>query len=75
VLCITSSTPLRDAENNSLQGSIDQVMVSKTMTKFAYRVTHSEDIPRIVSKAVRTALAGPPGEFKENTKKIKERAP
>ncbi|KAL3480015.1 thiamine pyrophosphate enzyme, N-terminal TPP binding domain-containing protein [Aspergillus californicus] len=61
ILCITSSPPLRDAENNSLQGIIDQVVVSRPLTKFAHRVTNPEDAPRIVSLAVRTALAGAPG--------------
>ncbi|KAL4879768.1 thiamine pyrophosphate enzyme, N-terminal TPP binding domain-containing protein [Aspergillus karnatakaensis] len=61
ILCITSSVPLRDAENNSLQGALDQVVVSKPVTKFTYRVTNAEDAPRIVSFAVRTALAGAPG--------------
>ncbi|KAJ0414980.1 thiamine pyrophosphate enzyme, N-terminal TPP binding domain-containing protein [Aspergillus carlsbadensis] len=61
ILCITSSPPLRDAENNSLQGIIDQVVASRPLTKFAHRVTNAEDAPRIVSLAVRTALAGAPG--------------
>ncbi|KAL5334451.1 thiamine pyrophosphate enzyme, N-terminal TPP binding domain-containing protein [Aspergillus crustosus] len=61
ILVITSSVPLRDAENNSLQGALDQVVVAKPVTKFAHRVTHAEDAPRIVSFAVRTALAGAPG--------------
>ncbi|KAL4870676.1 hypothetical protein BDV12DRAFT_207410 [Aspergillus spectabilis] len=61
ILCITSSVPLRDAENNSLQGALDQVVVSRPVTKFAYRVMNAEDAPRIVSFAVRTALAGAPG--------------
>ncbi|KMU73665.1 hypothetical protein CISG_03715 [Coccidioides immitis RMSCC 3703] len=54
IFCITSSAPLRDAENNSLQGSIDQVVVAKPLTKFAHRITHAEDIPRLVSHAFRT---------------------
>ncbi|KAL2816115.1 thiamine pyrophosphate enzyme, N-terminal TPP binding domain-containing protein [Aspergillus granulosus] len=61
ILCITSSPPLRDAENNSLQGIIDQVVASRPLTKFSHRVTNAEDAPRIVSLAVRTALAGAPG--------------
>ncbi|KGQ00800.1 hypothetical protein PAAG_12528 [Paracoccidioides lutzii Pb01] len=43
ILCITSSPPLRDAENNSLQGVIDQIVVSKPLTKFACRMTNPED--------------------------------
>ncbi|KAL4899122.1 hypothetical protein BDW74DRAFT_171697 [Aspergillus multicolor] len=61
ILVITSSPPLRDSENNSLQGIIDQVVVSRPLTKFAHRVTNPEDAPRLVSLAVRTALAGAPG--------------
>ncbi|RDW59343.1 thiamine pyrophosphate-binding protein [Aspergillus mulundensis] len=60
ILVITSSPPLRDSENNSLQGIIDQVVVSRPLTKFAHRVTNPEDAPRLVSLAVRTALAGAP---------------
>ncbi|KAL3437758.1 thiamine pyrophosphate enzyme, N-terminal TPP binding domain-containing protein [Aspergillus tetrazonus] len=61
ILVITSSPPLRDSENNSLQGIIDQVVASRTLTKFAHRVTNPEDAPRLVSLAVRTATAGAPG--------------
>ncbi|KAL3459251.1 thiamine pyrophosphate enzyme, N-terminal TPP binding domain-containing protein [Aspergillus heterothallicus] len=61
IICITSSPPLRDAENNSLQGIIDQVVASRPLTKFSHRVTNAEDAPRIVSLAVRTALSGAPG--------------
>ncbi|KAL4929563.1 thiamine pyrophosphate-binding protein [Aspergillus undulatus] len=61
ILVITSSPPLRDAENNSLQGIIDQVVVARPLTKFAMRVTCPEDAPRLVSLAARSALAGTPG--------------
>ncbi|KAL4963238.1 thiamine pyrophosphate-binding protein [Aspergillus stella-maris] len=61
ILVITSSPPLRDAENNSLQGIIDQVVVARPLTKFAMRVTCPEDAPRLVGLAVRTALTGAPG--------------
>ncbi|KAL4767656.1 thiamine pyrophosphate enzyme, N-terminal TPP binding domain-containing protein [Aspergillus nidulans var. acristatus] len=61
ILVITSSPPLRDSENNSLQGMIDQVVASRTLTKFAHRVTSPEVAPRLVSLAVRTATAGAPG--------------
>jgi thiamine pyrophosphate-dependent acetolactate synthase large subunit-like protein len=62
ILCITSSPPLRDTENNSLQGSIDQVLAAQPITKFAHRVITAEECPRIVSHALRVAQAGPPGE-------------
>ncbi|KAL4937594.1 hypothetical protein BDV06DRAFT_232471 [Aspergillus oleicola] len=61
ILVITSSVPLRDAENNSLQGIIDQVVVARPLTKFAMRVTSAEDAPRLVALAVRQALSGAPG--------------
>lgn len=52
---------MRDVENNSLQGIIDQVVVSRPMTKFAYRMTNPEDTPRIVKYAVGMALNWAPG--------------
>ncbi|EOD51813.1 putative short-chain dehydrogenase reductase sdr protein [Neofusicoccum parvum UCRNP2] len=61
ILCITSSVPLRDQENNSLQGQIDQVLVSKQLTKFAHRVTSAEDLPRIVAHAIHISVSGAPG--------------
>ncbi|KAE8443697.1 hypothetical protein EG329_001469 [Mollisiaceae sp. DMI_Dod_QoI] len=61
IFVITSSPPLRDAETNCLQGFLDQVVVSKPLTKFSHRVTHPEEIPRLVSYAYRTANSGTPG--------------
>ncbi|KUJ13665.1 acetolactate synthase I/II/III large subunit [Mollisia scopiformis] len=61
IFVITSSPPLRDAETNCLQGFLDQVVVSKPLTKFSHRVTHPEEIPRLVSHAYRTANSGTPG--------------
>ena len=61
VLLLTSSPPLRDAESNALQGSVDQVALAAPVTKWAHRVTVIEEIPRILGLAIRTALAGPPG--------------
>ncbi|CEJ56613.1 Putative Benzaldehyde lyase [Penicillium brasilianum] len=61
ILCITSSPPLRDTENNSLQGSIDQVVAARPITKFAHRLVTPEECPRIVSHALRVAQSGPPG--------------
>jgi thiamine pyrophosphate-dependent acetolactate synthase large subunit-like protein len=58
---ITSSPPLRDAETNCLQGFHDQVVLAKPLTKFAHRVTNVEEIPRIVSYAIRVATTGIPG--------------
>ncbi|KIW04586.1 uncharacterized protein PV09_04335 [Verruconis gallopava] len=61
IFVITSSPPLRDAETNCLQGFHDQVVLAKPITKFAHRVTNVEEIPRIVSYALRVALSGIPG--------------
>jgi thiamine pyrophosphate-dependent acetolactate synthase large subunit-like protein len=38
-LLLTSSPPLRDAEQNALQGSIDQIAMANPLTKWAHRVT------------------------------------
>lgn len=61
ILCITSSSPQRDAEANVLQGFHDQIVLSAPITRFAYRVVHAEEIPRLVSYAWRRATASPPG--------------
>lgn len=61
VLCITSSSPQRDSEANVLQGAHDQVVLSAPITRFAHRVIHAEEIPRLVSYAWRRATASPPG--------------
>ena len=61
VLLLTSSPPLKDAESNILQGSVDQVALAAPVTKWAHRITAVEEIPRLVGLAIRTALAGPPG--------------
>lgn len=61
ILCITSSSPQRDAEANVLQGFHDQIVLSAPVTRFAHRVIHAEEIPRLVSYAWRRATASPPG--------------
>ncbi|HEY3683108.1 MAG TPA: thiamine pyrophosphate-binding protein [Streptosporangiaceae bacterium] len=61
LLLITSSPPLRDAESNVLQGSIDQVALARPAAKWTHRVTVTEEIPHLVSYAIRVALAGAPG--------------
>src|SRR5215475_5856735 len=61
VLVLTSSPPLRDAEQNALQGSIDQVAMANPLSKWAHRVTVVEEIPSLISFAIRKALAGAPG--------------
>lgn len=61
LLLLTSSPPLRDAETNALQGSVDQIAMAAPVSKWAHRVTVVEEIPSLVSLAIRKALAGPPG--------------
>lgn len=61
LLLITSSPPLRDAEANVLQGSIDQVALARPAAKWTHKVTVAEEIPHLVSYAIRTARAGAPG--------------
>jgi acetolactate synthase I/II/III large subunit len=61
LLLLTSSPPLRDAEQNALQGSVDQVAMATPVTKWAHRVTVVEEIPSLLSFAIRKALAGAPG--------------
>lgn len=61
VLLLTSSPPLRDAETNTLQGSVDQVALAGPVVKWAHRVTAIEEIPRLLGLAIRRALAGPSG--------------
>ena len=61
LLLLTSSPPLRDAEQNALQGSIDQIAMANPLTKWAHRITVVEEIPSLVSLAIRKALAGAPG--------------
>src|SRR5260370_1685631 len=61
LLLLTSSPPLRDAEQKALQGSVDQVAMANPVTKWAHRVTVVEEIPSLLSFAIRKALAGAPG--------------
>lgn len=61
LLLITSSPPLRDAEANVLQGGLDQPALARPAAKWTHKVTVPEEIPHLVSYAIRTALAGAPG--------------
>jgi len=61
LLLITSSPPLRDAEANVLQGCLDQPALASPAAKWTHKVTVAEEIPHLVSYAIRTALAGAPG--------------
>ncbi len=61
VLYIGASGPLAFDEANTLQAGIDQVAVAKPVTKWAHRITRTELIPRILARAIRTALTAPYG--------------
>ena len=61
VLLLTSSPPLRDAETNTLQGSIDQVAIAAPLVKWAHRVTAVHELPRLIGLGLRKALTGAPG--------------
>ena len=61
ILYLTGSAALRDAETNTLQAGIDQVAVAKPITKWAHQITVPEDIPRLLSQAIRIATSGPTG--------------
>ncbi|MEX0428363.1 thiamine pyrophosphate-binding protein [Nocardioides sp. DS6] len=61
VLYLTGSGPLDGDETNTLQAGIDQVAVAAPITKWAHRVTRTDQIPRLVAQAIRIALTGPRG--------------
>lgn len=61
VLYLSGSAGLRDAETNTLQAGLDQVAVATPITKWAHRITVTQDIPRLVAEAIRLATSGPAG--------------
>lgn len=61
VLYLTGSGALRDSETNTLQAGIDQVAMATPVTKWAYRVTKADQIPRLVAQAIRVATSAPRG--------------
>ena len=61
VLYIAGSGMLALDQANTLQAGIDQVAIATPVTKWAHRITRPELIPRILARAIRTALAGPRG--------------
>ena len=61
VLYITGSSGLNQAETNTLQSGLDQVAVVTPITKWAHRITVTQDIPRLVAQAVRLATSSPTG--------------
>jgi acetolactate synthase I/II/III large subunit len=61
VLYITGSSGLNQAETNTLQSGLDQVALVTPITKWAHRITVTQDIPRLVAQAVRLATSNPTG--------------
>lgn len=61
LLVITGSGPLRDSETNTLQAGIDQVAIAAPLTKWSYRITVTEQIPRLLAQAIRIAESAPRG--------------
>jgi len=61
VLYIAGSSGLNQAETNTLQAGLDQVGVVTPITKWAHRVSVTQDIPRLVAQAVRLATSNPTG--------------
>lgn len=61
VLFITGSGALRDDQTNTLQAGIDQVAMATPVTKWAHRITATDQIPRLVGQAIRIATSAPRG--------------
>lgn len=61
VLFMAGAPPLREAETNPLQGGFSQVDMVKPVAKWAFQVTQTHQIPRLVAQALRIAQSGRPG--------------
>jgi thiamine pyrophosphate-dependent acetolactate synthase large subunit-like protein len=61
VLYLCGSSGLGDAETNTLQAGIDQVAITAPITKWAHRITVTQQIPRLVAQAIRLATSAPTG--------------
>lgn len=61
VLYLAGSAALRDAETNTLQAGIDQVAVARPITKWAHRITTTDQLPRLTAQAIRIATSPPMG--------------
>ncbi|PRY18301.1 thiamine pyrophosphate-binding protein [Kineococcus rhizosphaerae] len=61
VLYLAASGPLAEDQTNTLQAGLDQVAIATPVTKWAHRVTRPDLIPRLLTRAIRTALAAPRG--------------
>jgi len=61
MIVIAGAEPLIENEANALQGGFDQVAIAAPVSKWAFRVTRTETIPRILARAIRVARTGRPG--------------
>ncbi len=61
MIVIAGAEPLVEAEANALQGGFDQVAVAAPVSKWAFRITRTETIPRIIARAINVARSGRPG--------------
>lgn len=61
VLFLCGSGMLRQRQMNTLQHDIDQVALATPVTKWAHHVTCVEQIPRLMSQAIRIATQAPRG--------------
>jgi thiamine pyrophosphate-dependent acetolactate synthase large subunit-like protein len=61
VLYLCGSSGLGDAETSTLQAGIDQVAITAPITKWAHRITVTQQIPRLVAQAIRLATSAPTG--------------
>jgi acetolactate synthase-1/2/3 large subunit len=61
VLYIAASGRLADDQANTLQAGLDQVAIATPITKWAHQVTRASLLPRILARAIRTALSAPRG--------------
>ena len=61
VLYITGSAPQAAEDMNQSQAGIDNVAISRPLTKWSRRITSTADIPRLVAHAIRVATSVPTG--------------
>lgn len=61
MIVIAGAEPLVEAEANALQGGFDQVAVAAPVSKWSFRITRTETIPRILARAIKVACSGRPG--------------
>jgi acetolactate synthase-1/2/3 large subunit len=61
IIYISGAAGLGQAETNTLQAGIDQVAVAKPITKWAFQIGSTADIPRLLAQAIRTATSAPTG--------------